>query len=233
VIVAGVLMLLVIAPLAVFWADGRMVVAGLACCLAAVALWRAATLQARVRAALARPSSAADVIHMLSGWLARRRRDPIVSQSALGRGREYAAGIQDGAYATLDEMMDRLAELLRMLPEEQHRIPGTPQARGDRPEGGDPPAHLPSVPSQPGPDQPTGVQPRPAARRRWLRSRPRRKPALPGAPPDPAEPAGWPIPDRPAGPAGPTSQAAQSVPRPVPPAARRPPDAETLPARTF
>jgi hypothetical protein len=165
VIVAGVLMLLVIAPLAVFWADGRVVIAGVACCLAAVALWRAATLQGRVRAVLARPSSAADVIHMLCGWLAQRRRDPIVSRSALERGREYAAGVQDGAYATLDEMMDRLAELLRMLPDEQRRCPLTPSAG-------------------------------------------------------------------PADPAGPTGQAARSVPRPAPPAARRPADAEIPQVRT-
>ncbi|HSV68201.1 MAG TPA: hypothetical protein VLJ59_20225 [Mycobacteriales bacterium] len=113
-IVAGFLMLLVIAPLAVFWGDAR-VVAGLACCVAALALWRAAALQEKLRVSRGRPSNAADVIRQLTGWVAQRRREPIVSQSALDRGREYATGVQDGAYATLDEVLDRLAEMLRVV----------------------------------------------------------------------------------------------------------------------
>lgn len=119
-IVAGFLMLLVVAPLAVFWGDSR-IVAGLACLVAAVALWRAAVLRERERMRAPRPHGAADVIKHLSTWVAQRRRDPIVSQAARDRGAEYAQGVQDGAYATLDEVLDRLGELLRMLPPTEPR----------------------------------------------------------------------------------------------------------------
>src|SRR6266540_2249305 len=107
-------MLLVVAPLALF-ADAR-IAAGLACCLAALALWRAAALQERERLRRARPADASTVVRQLSAWLVRRRRGPVVSEQARERGREYATGVQDGAYATLDEVIDRLAETLRLLP---------------------------------------------------------------------------------------------------------------------
>jgi hypothetical protein len=115
VIIAGFVVLLVVAPLAMFAGDAR-IAAGLACCLAGLALWRAATLQERERARRSRPSDAASVIRQLSALLVQRRREPIVSEEARQRGREYATGVQDGAYATLDEVIDRLAEALRLLP---------------------------------------------------------------------------------------------------------------------
>jgi hypothetical protein len=115
VIVAGLVVLLAAVPLAFFAGDGR-IGAGLACCVAAFALWRAAALQERERRHRSRPGDAATVLRGLSEWLVRRRKAPIVSEEARERGVEYATGVQDGAYAMLDDVIDQVAEAMRLLP---------------------------------------------------------------------------------------------------------------------
>src|SRR5262249_9837960 len=146
VIVAGFVFLLAAAPFAILAGDAR-IAAGLAYALAALALWRVAALQERERRRQSRPADVATFVRELSGWLARRRRDPIVSEEAKERGLEYATGVQDGAYAVLDDVLDRLAEILRMLPPGE-RGHGAPRgARQERPRGGQshrqPPGHPP------------------------------------------------------------------------------------------
>ncbi|MBI3689094.1 MAG: hypothetical protein HY241_17450 [Actinobacteria bacterium] len=223
-IVAGFLMLLVIAPLAVFWGDSR-VVAGLACLVAALALWRAAMLQERERLRGSRPNSAADVVRQLSAWVTQRRRDPIVSKTALDRGQEYATGVQDGAYATLDEVLDRLAELLRMLP-------GVESTRRGRRSGRARPSGRPAAGSTRRSGSSTRVTPPAGARRTApagsVEGRPR--------PPAPRGGAGRGTPPRGAAPLGPRGEAGRprsggspgpadprSDPRSGPPRDRQPP----------
>src|SRR6266542_648781 len=159
-------MLLVVAPLALF-ADAR-IAAGRACCLAALALWRAAALQERERLRRARPADASTVVRQLSAWLVRRRRGPVVSEQARKRGREYATGVQDGAYATLDEVIDRLAETLRLLPP----APGDP-AVPDRHAGTASPARVRCPPRAPRRTRPRSARTGSAAARFPPRRRPR------------------------------------------------------------
>src|SRR5262249_61549630 len=110
------------------------IAAGLAYALAALALWRVAALQERERRRQSRPADVATFVRELSGWLARRRRDPIVSEEAKERGLEYATGVQDGAYAVLDDVLDRLGEILRMMaPGERGRGAGGGRRRGGPP----------------------------------------------------------------------------------------------------
>ena len=174
-IIAGFVMLLVVAPLALF-ADAR-IAAGLACCLAALALWRAAALQERERLRRARPADASTVVRQLSAWLVRRRRGPVVSEQARKRGREYATGVQDGAYATLDEVIDRLAETLRLLPpapgDPAVPVPGGRPRRAPKPvrtepaqppAPGEPRARRPRRTGSPRRDRQPGERPVPASR---------------------------------------------------------------------
>src|SRR5882724_10030104 len=68
VIIAGFVMILAVALLAAF-SDNARIAAGLACCIAGLALWRAAALQERDRARRARPADAATVIRELTSRL--------------------------------------------------------------------------------------------------------------------------------------------------------------------
>src|SRR5262249_57661965 len=117
-------------------------------------VWRGGGVQERERRRRIRPGDAATVVRELSGWLARRRRDPIVSEEAKERGLEYATGVQDGAYAVLDDVLDRLGEILRMMaPGERGRGAGGAGRRG-RP------------PARPSPRPPSRPPPPPVARPR-------------------------------------------------------------------